>query len=306
MVSKQVLFVCTSGEAKSLDESAGVLRRRRLKAVPRDKLTLVLGPATWLRTCAFLDIKPAPLAPLLRVDAAGQDGDRTWFEAVPTNLIADRDQVVVWPLEYGEIAIAERDALFEEAVSHFKSDDLRLEVHGGRWVLSLRNVEQCETVAPEEIGKLGMYAALPTGLHGRALTRFLNELQMLWHEHPVNRVRREEGRLTVDGLWPCFGGKLPVAPTCEEAILLGGSGLEYRGLARWLDVDWRDAEALPRRLDRWDRICLVTADPAQLEAWLRYYGKERKFIHVATPGNDWHYRAGWQDRLGGLFGRKRA
>jgi len=47
---------------------------------------------------------------------------------------------------------------------------------------------------------------LPRGEHARIWRRMLNEIQMLWHEHPVNLRRAQARRPAVNALW--FGGRL--------------------------------------------------------------------------------------------------
>ena len=47
---------------------------------------------------------------------------------------------------------------------------------------------------------------LPRGRHARVWRRILNQVQMLWHDHPVNHARERAGRPPVNALW--WGGRL--------------------------------------------------------------------------------------------------
>ena len=45
--------------------------------------------------------------------------------------------------------------------------------------------------------------------HGETWRRWLSEMQMLLHEHPVNAAREAAGRAPVTGIWVSGGGALP-------------------------------------------------------------------------------------------------
>jgi hypothetical protein len=51
-----------------------------------------------------------------------------------------------------------------------------------------------------------IHAHLPRGDHAKAWRRWLSEIQMLLHEHPVNAARDAAGRAPVTGLWLSGGG----------------------------------------------------------------------------------------------------
>ena len=63
--------------------------------------------------------------------------------------------------------------------------------------------------APDQV--LGAYidSALPPGEAGRATRRWLNELQMALHDHPLNRARRERGLPELNSLWLHGDGVAP-------------------------------------------------------------------------------------------------
>lgn len=48
------------------------------------------------------------------------------------------------------------------------------------------------------------------------LTRWLNEVQMFLHSHPVNAQRQNEGKPAINSLWLWGGGRLPALPTPEH------------------------------------------------------------------------------------------
>jgi hypothetical protein len=61
---------------------------------------------------------------------------------------------------------------------------------------------------------------LPEGEHARAFRKLQNEVQMLWHEHPINEARQARGLQPVNSCW-LWGGAGPAAPTGRVAIAGG-------------------------------------------------------------------------------------
>lgn len=70
----------------------------------------------------------------------------------------------------------------------------------------------------------------------RTLVRIRSEVEMLLHDHPVNRARAARGATTVDALWFWGGGRLPVAgdatPVVAASAPPGRIGDLVAGIAR--------------------------------------------------------------------------
>ena len=118
--------------------------------------------------------------------------------------------------------------------------------------------------APEQV--LGAYIdhALPSGDAGRATRRWLNELQMALHDHPLNRERRGRGLPELNSLWLHGDGIAPTSLSArvasvwsQDALVLGAATLAGASLgvhdtvpvpASGVLVDARDANG---RAVRW-------------------------------------------------------
>src|SRR5690606_32431554 len=57
----------------------------------------------------------------------------------------------------------------------------------------------------------------PQDMAGRPWRRLVNEIQMRWFEHPINRARYQQGLLPVNSLWLFGGGRLnQLRPAAEQ------------------------------------------------------------------------------------------
>ncbi|MCS6995418.1 MAG: hypothetical protein NZ533_00410 [Casimicrobiaceae bacterium] len=103
---------------------------------------------------------------------------------------------------------------------------------------------------------------LPRGPDARRLERWMNELQMLLHEHPINRARSADGLAPVNGVWLWGFDGLPAEPS--EALRLDF----HAALADGDRTAWQGAwSALAETLKPGQRLILGEAQP-QLEVSL--------------------------------------
>lgn len=162
------------------------------------------GGATALMSDVFDALpSPMPAAALTRRVDAPDDCAGRWLRADPCHLRVEIagvrmlacSDLALSPEEVAGLASAVRP-LFDDAGWRFDAAQPK------RWYA------QPETAhppiggdAPEAV--LGAYidTALPQGEAGRATRRWLNELQMALHDHPLNHARRERGLPEVNSLW---------------------------------------------------------------------------------------------------------
>ncbi len=64
------------------------------------------------------------------------------------------------------------------------------------------------TASPNTVAGHPLRAWWSTDAASRPWRRLLNEVQMLWHDHPVNENRQNYGQLPINGLW-LYGGACP-------------------------------------------------------------------------------------------------
>ena len=117
----------------------------------------------------------------------------------------------------------------------------------------------------------------PHGSQARAWRRMLTEVQMLWHEHPVNTARAAQGQRSINALW--LDGFVRALPTPGSRGLLLSAEVAMRGIAGaagWRTQDiaqpWDEAQhsgidTVLVDLGFWRRPRRLGDDPAWLQAW---------------------------------------
>ena len=108
-----------------------------------------------------------------------------------------------------------------------------------RWYLTLSEAPELATSAPVNLAGRDISGGLPQGKDAPAWHAFLNEVQMLFHEHPVNLAREQRGEPAVNSIWPWGGGYLPGQLMTTVARVIAGHPL-LRGLAQLGGVPCRD------------------------------------------------------------------
>lgn len=161
-------------------------------------------------------------------------GDDYWLCADPVHLRLHQERLILAGGASLEIDIAEAASIiaaFNREFADFGS------FHFGaadRWYLQLPpsaelgafDVAPLSVVAGRRVAR-----QLPEDPGLRWLRRWLNEAQMLLHEHPVNQAREGDRRATINSLWLWGGGRLPSAIDCAFAAIWSDSVLA-RGLGR--------------------------------------------------------------------------
>jgi hypothetical protein len=122
--------------------------------------------------------------------------------ADPVHLEPGIDELVLTPARDLAISEVEATSLAEALSSHFESRGWRIEApHPERWYLSVAQSPPLLALPPSRVIGRNPHAHLPEGADARYWIAVLNEIQMLLHEHPVNRDREAAGRRPINGLW---------------------------------------------------------------------------------------------------------
>ena len=163
-----------------------------------------------------------PLAPFSLRGDGGEPGGDCWMRADPVHLkvhgdrliLADASRLAVTPDEAREFVAALN--------SHFASEAISLIApHPERWYLRTANEPLLRTTPTSEAAGRNVEPLLPDGDDGARWRRFINEAQMLLHQHPCNEARERQDQLAVNSVW------------------LWGAGRDH-SLAAAYDVLWTD------------------------------------------------------------------
>lgn len=154
------------------------------------------------------------------------------LRADPVHLRADRTRLLLFDAGPLQIVPAEAGALAEAFNRHYAVAGLRLEFPvPTRGYLHLPRQPELRTTPVAQVIGRDVDTHLPAGHEARVWHRFLNEVQMLFHDHPVNRAREANGQSPINSLW-LWGGGRPLAATANDWQHVWCTDPVVKGLAR--------------------------------------------------------------------------
>lgn len=153
-----------------------------------------------------------PAAPVAYWGTSGEPTPHWCLRVDPVHLHARRHELVMVSepdlgLEAGEAA--ELVALLEHEYAHLGWRVVAPEPRS--WFLFPTTPPDIDTTPPGRIGEGNIDPYLPVGPESLAWRQRLNEIQMLFHEVPVNTRREAAGELPVNSVWFWGGGRMPAA-----------------------------------------------------------------------------------------------
>jgi hypothetical protein len=159
-----------------------------------------------------------------------------WLRADPVYLHLMRDRIILPQPAVDDIGVEEAQPLVQALNTHFT--ELRFYApHPQRWYVQTPNPQQLITREPEQVVGQDIRPNMPQGADGKAWVGWLNEAQMLLHQHPVNAAREAAGKMPVNGLWLWGGGNLQAPPDQpydqywgNDPLLAGLAGDKYTPL----------------------------------------------------------------------------
>ncbi|MBC7780022.1 MAG: hypothetical protein H7125_07940, partial [Proteobacteria bacterium] len=168
-----------------------------------------------------------PIAPVTFALDGGRPGARYWMRADPVHFIVTRTGLRLAPEHALDLSDEEAAALAATIGAHF-ADAPRFALHAPnarRWYLGADTPFDLATTAPSIAQGGDVDHGLPQGAHRLEWVAFLNEVQMLWFEHPVNLAREQRGEPVASSLWLHGPGRLPPPGKPRHTHTAGGDGL---------------------------------------------------------------------------------
>ena len=136
--------------------------------------------------------------------------------ADPVHLRADQQHLLLFDATHLNITADEAQALVAAFNQHYAADGLRLEAPTPtRWYLHLSEQPELHTTSLLRAMGRDIDKCLPTGPDARAWRQRLNEMQMLFHHHPVNRAREARGQALINSVW-LWGGGRPLTAVAHD------------------------------------------------------------------------------------------
>ncbi len=275
------------------------------------------GPSSYARALfrlfgvdvAGLDDAQLPTAALCHhADSGGAAEPRYLLHADPVHLRPDQDRVLGFDFASAEETAPARALGPEEAQAfarafnaHFADDGLELRVpHPARWYLALERAPQVDFHPLAEMVGRNIDLFLPQGPEAGRWRAWMNEIQMLFHDLPVNQAREARGAWPVGGLWFSGGGRMPSVP----GGWVSSSSLDRESccLARGLMMRARHPGSDPLVIVQGPGRAVLDGDPAAWAAALRDLDAalpgmlDEDLMLYGCDGRQWHWRPAMRRR----------
>ncbi|MGK5070927.1 hypothetical protein [Janthinobacterium sp. RT4P48] len=148
---------------------------------------------------------------------APEPGGR-YFLLHPAHVAIARNHVSLGDLRQLALSEADGRALFDIARPYFDEIGQPLEYgDAGTWFMRADGWSDLQCASPDGATTQDLTVWMPEGEHARAARRLQNEVQMLWHEHPVNAAREARGLKAVNAFWLWGGSQAASVPAPASA-----------------------------------------------------------------------------------------
>lgn len=194
--------------------------------------------------CSLFGVDTAPpVAPLSWLADTGAAGDGYLLRADPVHLRADQRRLLLFEAHSFDLSQHEADQLAEAFNELYAERGWQLTaVRPQRWYLALPQAPLIDTVPPAVVAAQDIDACLPQGAAAVEWHAVLNEVQMLFHDHPVNTAREQRGEPGINSLWFWGGGVMPAGIRAAFAQVITDHA-PAMGLAAMAAVPRRDLPA---------------------------------------------------------------
>lgn len=137
-------------------------------------------------------------------------GESYWLRVDPVHLRIENNHMLLGDNQILNISLKEAVALADNINTFFSDDGVTvLPLYPDRWYLKCNQIPELQTaLLSEAVGKNINYL-LPQGKDGAVWNSRINEIQMLFYDHPVNRDREMRGELAINSVWIWGGGTRP-------------------------------------------------------------------------------------------------
>jgi len=250
-----------------------LVSRSRTATAPRTLAATLTG---------LLPLAPDPgaslaVAALTWLADTGEYPDRYLLRADPVHVRADQACLRLFDTATFSLGAEEAAALVATFNEYYRKEGWQLRApNPQRWYLVPPRALDPGTREPGEIGGQDIREYLPSGPDSRTWRTLLNEVQMLFHDHPVNVARQARGEPPVNSIWPWGGGVLPGRAEAAAVRVVGDDPLLV-GLSRLAGCERHDlpvaATELPESAAKGTCVVLLdvlagAARYGDVEAWI--------------------------------------
>lgn len=181
-----------------------------------------------------LSAKPDYPIAAIAANADGlQAGQAYWLRADPVHLLLQRDSFSLSEPVPLQVERAQAEVMIADLNRYFHAEGMQFMLgDSGAWYLRLDAMPQIQTTLPAVAMDRNIYQFMPSGDEASKWLAYMNEIQMLLHDHAVNQVRESEHLPAVNSVWFSGGGVMPVQSQGANAnkLVVAANPL-YQGLA---------------------------------------------------------------------------
>ncbi len=159
----------------------------------------------------------------------GRDQDKGyWFILHPAHVAIGHSEMVMADRRSLALPETESLALFKAALPCFEEAGKQL-LYGDAmtWFVRADDWKELRTTTPDMACGRSLSHRMPEGTNESQWRKLLNEVQMVWHAHPVNAAREQRGASRVNALW-LWGGSYGATPNFP-AILPYTAAFRFAG-----------------------------------------------------------------------------
>lgn len=177
-----------------------------------------------------------PDYPLAAIAAAadGLDvGSAYWLRADPVHMLLQRDSFSLGEPIPLQVDRAQAEMMIADLNRHFQHENMQFMLgNSGAWYLRLNKTPLIQTTLPAVALDRNIYQFMPSGADASKWLAYMNEIQMLLHEHTVNHARELAQLPAVNSVWFSGGGVMPAQSQTPNSTkqVVAASPL-YQGLA---------------------------------------------------------------------------
>ena len=177
------------------------------------------------------DNSPPVAHALMQALGLTSSADGHWFLLQPVHLHIARDHLVLTDPQALPVSDAEARGLFDAIAPLVREAGHDLAFGDARhWFLRADGWSGLRTCTPAAASGHNVDIWLPRGAGERDWRRLHNEVQMLWHQHPLNEARDASGLPRINALWLWGGSDAPAAtglPSSAPAALPAPAYVNY-------------------------------------------------------------------------------
>jgi hypothetical protein len=190
--------------------------------VPANDTIRALPHEQWLAKALGIDGAGRPAFAAGAMRACGIEAQNgTWFIVNPIHIEIARTHLMMGDLRNLGLGEPDSRALFDTALPYFEEAGHAL-VYGDAqtWFMRADDWADLDTSTPDVALGMDLTDWMPLGARAAAFRRLQNEVQILWHTHPVN-VAREARRLPpVNAFWAWGAADAALLPASKAPQLM--------------------------------------------------------------------------------------